>query len=691
GRWQGLVAKRDTWAADDMMWQLEANMDTGALNFNRADSLWYSGDPVLPEGQWAHVAATFDGTTCRLYVDGLQTGSGSFSLGFDTEADLVFGSGEKGGGSVNSFNGALDDVRIYDHALSENEIAALIGIEEWFVPDVVGMSLAEATTAITSAGLAVGTVDYQNSDIILEGYVISQNPPADTTVDVGSNVDLTISLGAEEPEPPADVNGFTYQGRLLENNTVANELYDFQFRLYDAVENGTQQADTIDVNDLDVVDGYFTVELDFGNEIFDGNDRWLEASVRPGDSTGSFTALSPRQEITPTPYAIYAERAGSGEGGIPGPQGPKGDKGDPGPMGPQGPKGDKGDAGDPGPMGPQGPQGEQGPPGIGDSLWTLSGSDIYYNDGNVGIGTPSPTTKLDVDGAIPYGVAIRGRNSTELGTGVYGEGWYRGVYGNGTGTGGYQTYGGYFETAQSSGGTAVHAKNSGVGTVGILANADYGVCGLNWFNMGYLASEEYGAYGKHESGNYGWFGSSYYGAYGKHNSSGNYGYLGNSDYGVYGESGSSGNYGYLGSSGNGVYGKHEGTGNYGLLGSSIYGVYGKADATNEWAGYFEGRGYFSGNVGIGTDNPGSYQLLVNGSAAKPGGGSWSVYSDARLKEIANDYERGLSEIINLNPVRYSYKEDNELELPTDKEQVGLVAQEVQDVIPEAVEENDKGY
>jgi hypothetical protein len=32
-----------------------------------------------------------------------------------------------------------------------------------------------------------------------------------------------------------------------------------------------------------------------------------------------------------------------------------------------------------------------------------------------------------------------------------------------------------------------------------------------------------------------------------------------------------------------------------------------------------------------------------------------------------------------------------LELPTDKEQVGLVAQEVQDVIPEAVEENDKGY
>jgi len=98
-----------------------------------------------------------------------------------------------------------------------------------------------------------------------------------------------------------------------------------------------------------------------------------------------------------------------------------------------------------------------------------------------------------------------------------------------------------------------------------------------------------------------------------------------------------------------------------------------------------------GNVGIGTENPGSYKLAVNGSAAKPGGGSWSNFSDVRLKEVHGQFQAGLSEVTKLNPVRCSYKQDNELKLPTGREFIGLVAQEVQKVIPEAVSENEKGY
>jgi hypothetical protein len=45
----------------------------------------------------------------------------------------------------------------------------------------------------------------------------------------------------------------------------------------------------------------------------------------------------------------------------------------------------------------------------------------------------------------------------------------------------------------------------------------------------------------------------------------------------------------------------------------------------------------------------------------------------------------------LNPVRYKYREDNKLELPSEKEFIGLIAQDVQDIIPEAVGENDNGY
>ncbi len=56
---------------------------------------------------------------------------------------------------------------------------------------------------------------------------------------------------------------------------------------------------------MEVVDGYFTVELDFGGGIFDGDKRWLEISLRLGDTADPFTLLSPRQEVTASPYALY--------------------------------------------------------------------------------------------------------------------------------------------------------------------------------------------------------------------------------------------------------------------------------------------------------------------------------------------------------------------------------------------------
>ncbi len=98
--------------------------------------------------------------------------------------------------------------------------------------------------------------------------------------------------------------GWTYQGRLMDNNNPGEGVYDFQFKLFDAPYTGTQQGSTVDVNDLDVIDGYFTVELDFGSDVFDSDAYWLEIDVRPGGTANPFITLSPRQEITPTPYAM---------------------------------------------------------------------------------------------------------------------------------------------------------------------------------------------------------------------------------------------------------------------------------------------------------------------------------------------------------------------------------------------------
>jgi len=108
-----------------------------------------------------------------------------------------------------------------------------------------------------------------------------------------------------------------YQGRLVDNNSPADGLYDFQFRLYDANSGGNKVGSDVNEHNVDVIDGYFTVELDFGGGVFDGDARWLGIGVRPGDlnDPNTYTILSPRVELAPTPYALYAKTAGSASGG----------------------------------------------------------------------------------------------------------------------------------------------------------------------------------------------------------------------------------------------------------------------------------------------------------------------------------------------------------------------------------------
>jgi hypothetical protein len=121
--WQGLIGKRDSWADGDTMWQIEANQTTGVLSLGRYNISVGSGNTVLKVGEWTHIAITFDKTTARFYVNGVQTASGAWSLGPDREASLQIGCDNANGG--NPFNGAIDEVKLYDIVLTPAEIAAL--------------------------------------------------------------------------------------------------------------------------------------------------------------------------------------------------------------------------------------------------------------------------------------------------------------------------------------------------------------------------------------------------------------------------------------------------------------------------------------------------------------------------------------------------------------------------------------
>ena len=63
------------------------------------------------------------------------------------------------------------------------------------VPNVVGLTQAAATTAITNAGLVLGTVTQQSSANVPAGNVISQNPAANASVAPGSSVNIVVSSG----------------------------------------------------------------------------------------------------------------------------------------------------------------------------------------------------------------------------------------------------------------------------------------------------------------------------------------------------------------------------------------------------------------------------------------------------------------------------------------------------------------
>lgn len=102
----------------------------------------------------------------------------------------------------------------------------------------------------------------------------------------------------------AQTTAFTYQGRLTDAGNPASGNYDLQFKLFDALAGGAQQGATLVRTPVPVSAGNFTVTLDFGAVVFSGADRFLEIAVRPAGSGNAYTVLSPRQPITPTPYAI---------------------------------------------------------------------------------------------------------------------------------------------------------------------------------------------------------------------------------------------------------------------------------------------------------------------------------------------------------------------------------------------------
>jgi hypothetical protein len=108
----------------------------------------------------------------------------------------------------------------------------------------------------------------------------------------------------------AQGTAFTYQGRLNSDGGPAGGTYDLAFTLYNTNTTGVAVAGPVTNSATVVSNGLFTTAVDFRPGVFTGASNWLEIAVST-NGANSFTKLAPRQQLTPTPYALYAPNAGN--------------------------------------------------------------------------------------------------------------------------------------------------------------------------------------------------------------------------------------------------------------------------------------------------------------------------------------------------------------------------------------------
>ena len=118
---------------------------------------------------------------------------------------------------------------------------------------------------------------------------------------------LISSLGSAKSQTLPLGTAFSYQGVLTQDGKQATGLYDFRANLSTS-PNGSTYVGTALLQAQGVTNGIFTLSIDFGHNVFNGQQYWLELDVSTNGVEG-YTELVPLQPVAPVPYALYAQNA----------------------------------------------------------------------------------------------------------------------------------------------------------------------------------------------------------------------------------------------------------------------------------------------------------------------------------------------------------------------------------------------
>jgi hypothetical protein len=495
-------------------------------------------------------------------------------------------------------------------------------------------------------------------------------------------------------------------------NVLANQQVNIRFTIHDSSATGGalyQEIHTTKTNQFGLfsepLGAGVVMEGKFATIDWTNNPKFLQVEFSP-DGSSNFIDMGTTQMLS-VPFAIYAETAktvlnggggGTGPQGPTGPIGPAGLNGSTGAAGPAGPTGAPGAAGAagkpgvtgatgpqgmPGAMGPTGVQGPQGPQGI-------QGVDGLNGTGGGPTGLTGPTGPTGAQGApgndgqpgVTGPTGATGANGTNGTNGINGLTGPTGPTGA-TGAGGGAT--GPTGPAGANGATGATGNAGPTGPAGATGAA--GIAGAKG------ATGLTGATGSNgTNGNTGATGPT--GATG----------AGGGATGPTGPTGAAGSAGAAGAAGakgatgpTGPSGANGATGPTGAGGGATGPTGPLVAGTANQTLYYNGTTWAASSVitnngtsvGIGTNPSGSYMLEIAGKMRTTG---INEISDERLKREITPIDNALGKVMKMQGMQYYWRREDYPSLNLDNsKQIGLIAQQVEKIVPEVVQTDKEGF
>ncbi len=283
--WENTIVSKEGWATGEQGYNLRCGAN-GNLNFIFGDGTWHdvASGPVMTAGRWYHVAGTYDGTTLRVYINGVEMNSLTYTSSISASTyNLNIGRMAYTPGGPRYFDGMIDEVRVWNVALPQSSI------KEYMCKK---MSIAHPQY--------FNLIGHWNMDAA--GSVLDQSPNANNGTVFGAT---HVNSGA----PIGDESVYVYNA--IPNLTLANGTTDSVTITATAVYNTVHiyrvnGAPTNNVTNLDFVDNTqyygiyadktgtfsYTAKYNYGaaNTFFTGAQNYARLGTRVNGNAASWAS-----------------------------------------------------------------------------------------------------------------------------------------------------------------------------------------------------------------------------------------------------------------------------------------------------------------------------------------------------------------------------------------------------------------